>query len=102
MLLNNVVDVFAVEKYCMGVARHSCLRAANNKNVISKADCIENSPCIQDDEQVCCNMFPEIPFTLCKVPLLPVSALQLPRRPFLPYFCQYGPLISTRWCKWTF
>jgi len=33
---------------------------------------------------------------------LPVSPLQPPRRPFLPYFCPYSPSISTRWYKWTF
>jgi len=55
--LYNIVNLSTVEKYCVNVARHGFLRAANNKNVVSKAQCVENSSCIQDDEQVCYNVF---------------------------------------------
>jgi len=31
-----------------------------------------------------------------------VLPLRPPKRPFLLYFCQYSPVIGTRWYKWTF
>jgi len=40
----------------MSVARHGCLRAADSKNVIGKAHCVENDGSIQDNEQVCCDV----------------------------------------------
>jgi len=50
-----IVDcVFAVEKYCTDVARHSCIRTADGKN-ISRAHTMENSHYVHDDEQVDCN-----------------------------------------------
>jgi len=53
--LNSVVNLlFTVEKYCMNVARRGCIHAADSKNVVTKAHGVDNSPCIQDDEQVCC------------------------------------------------
>jgi len=41
-------------------------------------------------------------FRVAAIFLLPVSPLQPPRRPFLPYFCPCSPAIGARWYKWTF
>jgi len=37
-------------------------------------------------------------FWVAAIFLLPVLPLRPPRRPFLPYFCPYSPVIGTRLC----
>jgi len=54
------VNLFTVERYCTSVARNGYLRAADSKNIVSKTQCVENSPCVQDDEQVCCSVLYEL------------------------------------------
>jgi len=43
------------------------------------------------------NQGQKVDFCVAAIFLLPVSLLRPPRRPFLPYFCPYGPAIGTRW-----
>jgi len=68
--VNDIVNLFTVEKYCRNVARHGYLHAADSKNVVSKAHCVENSQCIQDDEQVCCNLLNQLHDFLFKLLVL--------------------------------